>query len=108
MRARRNEGQAGRGPAFLPRRGWVLFLWEERGCVAKGWYRLPRRRWAGQQREASVPGGSADSGANILSFVPLWPPSDLEVKLQSSPTAMITCISLLYAAMSCFPPKATF
>ena len=55
-----------------------------------------------------MPGGSAGSGANILSFVQLWPPSDLEVKLQSSPMAMITCILLLYAAMSCFPPKATF
>lgn len=38
---------------------------------------------------------SAGSEANILSLVQLWPLSDLRVKLQSSPMAMITFISLL-------------
>lgn len=47
-----------------------------------------------------MPRGSAGSGANIPFLVQLWPPSDLGVKLQSSPTSMIIFISLLCAAVS--------
>lgn len=71
------------------------------GLLSKVWYRLAQHYVEGQEGEVSVPRGSAGSGANILFLVQLWPPSDLGVKLQSSPTAMIIFISLLCAAMSC-------
>lgn len=71
-----------RGEAWRPQAGLVPTVTALRGKANRG---------------SESARGSAGSEAHIPSLVLLWPPSDLGVKLQSSPVAMITLISLCAA-----------
>lgn len=84
----------------MPVLGSVPSCGEKQGSPAKGWYGLSQHSMGRPTGGVSVPGGPGGSEANIPSPVLLWPPSDLGVKLQSSPMAMITLISFLCAAAS--------